>query len=124
MRGESPLFVLFTRAKVHRYDRIDREDDEEEEDEEAKGNPEYKAFEVMDRLGADFFAHDSAGRGLLSVAATGDAPLFKRLMEKGLEPMLENEDRQTALDVAAACNSHDILALFEKKKQVALRTKE
>lgn len=85
-------------------------------------------------LGADFFATNNAGTSLLHVAAgrkvgsggfnRGDelkAPLenlvqwFKFLMYMGLDPMLEDAQQRTSLDVAAACGNEHILKLFKEK---------
>ncbi|SPO01936.1 uncharacterized protein DNG_04609 [Cephalotrichum gorgonifer] len=65
-------------------------------------------------LGADFFARDGRGRGLLHVAANGSVGRFKELMGLGLDPMLEDDGQRTAIDLAAASGNSDVLALFEK----------
>lgn len=85
-------------------------------------------------LGADFFALNNAGASLLHVVAgrnicndrfyPGDemkAPMekhvrwFKFLTDMGLDPMLEDSQQRTSLDVAAACGNEYILKLFKKK---------
>lgn len=68
-------------------------------------------------LGADFFATDNRGRGLLHVAAKGDIKSFQSLLDMGLDIILEDKNYQTAIDIAAACGNNDILGLFEKKKR-------
>ena len=119
-RGESPLFIFCNRPKGDprshsSYYDFDSKSESDDDQDEFKKYPECQAYFMMERLGADFFATDARGRGLLQVAAGGPAELFKKLMEKGLDPMLEDEAQQTAIDVAAACANTDILELFEKK---------
>lgn len=71
---------------------------------------------LLEKLGGDFFVRDNKGRGLLHAAARGDVERFQELLEMGLDPMMEDDAQQTAIDVAAACGNRDILELFEKKK--------
>lgn len=71
---------------------------------------------LLEKLGGDFFVRDDKGRGLLHAAARGDVERFQELLEMGLDPMIEDDAQQTAIDVAAACGNRDILELFEKKK--------
>ncbi|CAG9973273.1 unnamed protein product [Clonostachys byssicola] len=73
------------------------------------------ALQLFQNLGADFSVKNGKGRGLLHVAAPGDVGRFKELLSVGLDPMLEHDAHQTAIDVAAACGNQDVLALFEKK---------
>jgi ankyrin repeat protein len=80
-----------------------------------KAMEKLKAIPLMERLGADLFVKDNRGRGLLHAAAGGSVDIFKQLMERGLDVMLEDEVQQTPIDVAAACGNKDILELFEKK---------
>ncbi|PKS04904.1 hypothetical protein jhhlp_008269 [Lomentospora prolificans] len=106
--GETPLFMFSARPKRERpaYSMFATKDDEQPLE---KG-----AIAMLAELGADFFARDNRGRGLLHFAAGGDVDRFKELMELGLDPMLEDEKQQTAIDVAAACDNNDVLELFEK----------
>ncbi|KAK7430678.1 hypothetical protein QQZ08_002722 [Neonectria magnoliae] len=69
----------------------------------------------LKKLGADFFARDNRGRGLLHVAAPKDVQVFEQLMQMGLDVMLEDDGHQTPIDVAIACKNKEILELFEKK---------
>lgn len=83
-------------------------------------------------LGADFFARNNAGTSMLHVVAgrridSGrfirrdelKAPIenlvqwFQFLMDMGLDPMLEDTQQRTSLDVAAACGNEHILKLFK-----------
>lgn len=76
---------------------------------------EQGAIAVLQKLGADFFATDDEGRGLLHIAATQDAVRFQELMAAGLDPTAENYAQQTAIDAAAACSNDYVLEIFEKK---------
>jgi ankyrin repeat protein len=71
-------------------------------------------YRLVEDAGADLFVTNGKGQGLLHVAATGPAKNFKRLMGKGLDPLLEDCERRTALDVAAACGNKEVLKLFER----------
>jgi len=55
----------------------------------------------------------SEGRTLLHIVASHKTPRtidrFKLLLEKGLDPMEEDSEKRTALDVAAACGNDEVL---------------
>lgn len=68
---------------------------------------------MLQELGSYFFVRDNRGRGLLHVAAAGDALRFQQLLDSRLDPMLEDDMQQTALDVAAACPNDDFIQIFE-----------
>ena len=96
------------------------------------------ALSLFEDAGADLFARDNSGKGLLHVAAKETCePVkddrfshifnpkstkptepsitrFKLLLSRGLDPMLEDVQRRTPLDVAAACGKESVLQLFEK----------
>lgn len=76
---------------------------------------EQGSIALLQELGANFFVTDNEGRGLLHVAATGDVVRFQELMDVGLDPMMENNAQQTAIDVAAASSNDAVLEIFEKK---------
>jgi ankyrin repeat protein len=101
-KGETPLFAFY---KPHADDHPSLIREHSEED----------ALIVFEDAGADFSACDGKGRSLLHLAAKGDASRFKTLMEKGLDVTLEDENRQTALDVAAARGNQDVLMLFQQR---------
>lgn len=103
-RGETPLFSFATRM-VSEYNNNDSLKNEEE------------AITMLQDLGADFFVRDNKGRGLLHVAARGDAIRFKQLLDLGLDASIEDDAHQTPIDVAAATGYAEILLLFEKKKK-------
>lgn len=104
-RGETPLFS--SNLSSSKYYPTHPNDDPNALEEEA----------VWDASGADFGALDNAGRGLLHVAARGNATRFQKLMQRGLDPMMEDEKGETPLDVAAAHGNRKVLALFERKRE-------
>lgn len=75
-----------------------------------------QAVTTLAKAGADFSARDAQGRSVLHFAATGDAEVFKEMLAMGVDVMLEDDEHQTALDVAAACGNNAVLELFEKEK--------
>lgn len=118
-RGETPLFNF-----AHRHPQ-DAEDEFNSDfgkrrvrGEEYEDPREHGAIALLQELGADFSARDDKGRGLLHIAAAdgGDAVRFQELMATGLDPMVENDVQQTAIDVAAAFSNNAVLEIFEKKK--------
>jgi ankyrin repeat protein len=119
MTGETPLFK-FARRSPQDSDYISDPDygkrkvrgDEYEEDPREQG-----AIALLQELGANFFARDNEGRGLLHIAAAkgGDVVRFQELMAVGLDPMMENNVQQTAIDAAAAFSNNAVLEIFKKK---------
>ncbi|KAJ4356516.1 uncharacterized protein N0V89_004550 [Didymosphaeria variabile] len=91
-------------------------------DQVACNNEEYitpaQTLALFEDAGADLFLRDKQGRGLLHFAArwTGKnrATRFELLVNKGLDAMIEDERKRTALDVAAACDNQSVLKLFDK----------
>ncbi|GAM41921.1 hypothetical protein TCE0_042f15429 [Talaromyces pinophilus] len=86
------------------------------------------------QIGADFFARNYAGASLLHVLAGRKLDIsrfhseaettvpvknvvdwFEFLTGMGLDPMLEDTQQRTCLDVAAACGNEHILKLFQQK---------
>ncbi|KAK5989438.1 Ankyrin-3-like protein [Cladobotryum mycophilum] len=110
-RGETPLFAFSKRTTVN--NKFVDSSSFICRDENTK--LEKDAIPMLKELGADFFARDNKGRGLLHVAASGDVGRFKDLMSLGLDVMLEDDAQQTAIDVAAACGNQAVLEIFEKK---------
>lgn len=80
-------------------------------------DPEAGALEMLQASGADFSVRDNKGRTLLHVAAAGSPEHFKALLDLGLDPMLEDDSQQTAIDVASANANVGVLQLFEKPGQ-------
>ena len=109
-RGETPLFSFASRARYGRASRYAPYTG-------GVNHPDYSeegTAEMLAGLGADFFARDKRGRGLLHFSAGGDAERFRELVALGLDVMVEDEAQQTAIDVAAACGNRGVLKLFEK----------
>ncbi|KAJ4292522.1 hypothetical protein N0V90_009185 [Kalmusia sp. IMI 367209] len=93
-----------------------------------------KTLKVFDEAfignGADVFAVDNGGKGLLHVVAKRRAEsgrfvvdggknlqeMFRVLVAKGLDPWLEDEGQMTPLDVAAVCGNEAILKMFRRDK--------
>uniref|UniRef100_A0A8H7K3D0 Uncharacterized protein n=1 Tax=Bionectria ochroleuca TaxID=29856 RepID=A0A8H7K3D0_BIOOC len=118
MTGETPLFK-FARRSPQDSDYISDPDygkrkvrGDEYEDPREQG-----AIALLQELGANFFARDNEGRGLLHIAAAkgGDVVRFQELMAVGLDPMMENNVQQTAIDAAAAFSNNAVLEIFKKK---------
>ncbi|KAH6664858.1 ankyrin repeat-containing domain protein [Halenospora varia] len=105
-RGETPLFLYY--AAMGRY-------------EEPESHTKY--FWPFEN--ADILSTNNEGETLLHICAKWDlessrqhiseaVDSFKFLMGKGLDPMAEDQNQRTALDVAAAYGHNDILALFQR----------
>jgi ankyrin repeat protein len=73
-------------------------------------------FEEAD---TDWKVKDLAGRTLLHIVAKHNTlrtiGRFKFLLGKGFDPMEEDGERRTALDVATACGNDEVLKLFVRK---------
>ncbi|KAH8657871.1 ankyrin repeat-containing domain protein [Xylariales sp. PMI_506] len=122
-KGETPLFTFagalgpvtrYTREMMRGYGRAAGPGARTSGEDDKAPDPE--AVELLQRLGADFWARDDRGRGLLHVAAAGNARRFRQLMLLGLDVGLEDASQQTPLDVAAACANEEVLELFSNKK--------
>ncbi|KAH8714742.1 ankyrin repeat-containing domain protein [Ilyonectria robusta] len=79
---------------------------------------EYLIWQLFDDVGLDWTVTNCKGETLLHVVAASKmdpntrVKRFEFLVGKGLDPMQENRDHHTPLDVAAALECDDILALF------------
>lgn len=117
--GETPIFDLLKQHNEDLYGSA--------EDQIYKGS----AFEFFLESGADVFARRNDGSTLLHLLA-GIKPndpfqcnrsearrvgvgRFKRLMDIGLDPMTEDKNQRTSIDVAAACENELILKLFKRE---------
>lgn len=89
-----------------------------------------RAFEVFQEAGADFFTCNDYGISSLHLLASTDfvrqyasrdtaiseiVQRFKFLMDLGLDPMAEDAQQRTSLDVAAACGNEHVLKLFKRE---------
>ncbi|KAK1708404.1 hypothetical protein CaCOL14_005156 [Colletotrichum acutatum] len=106
-KGETPLFWYYAGFEKRQHEVYTHNRDPKLYDEEGG----IGAFEAV---GADFGAVDDDGRGLLHVAAEGHVLRFKTLTARGLDPLLEDKSRKTAVDVAAACGNKGVLKLFRR----------
>ncbi|KAI0516756.1 ankyrin repeat-containing domain protein [Xylaria bambusicola] len=122
IRGETPLFSYYS-SNSDNFDPEYSESDEFDSDEGDSWEPpnvsnaKAEARALWEASGADFTTRDDAGRGLLHLAARKTTKTFLELMNRGLDPMMDDENKQTPLDVAAACEKKKILALFARKKE-------
>jgi ankyrin repeat protein len=84
---------------------------------------EQPLHEVFDQAGVDWEVVNNDGETLLHIVAAGSGTTvmgtvvqrFKLLRDKNVNVMAEDKKQQTTLDVAAAMNAKDHLALFERK---------
>ncbi|KAI7774252.1 hypothetical protein LA080_009029 [Diaporthe eres] len=116
-KGETPLFWYYAgfrdnkrEAYRHLFDPESRAYDERH----GISYDEEGGIAAFEAAGADFGALDNAGQSLLHVAAEGHSLRFKTLTARGLDPMLEDNGRKTAVDVAAACGNKGVLRLFKR----------
>lgn len=72
---------------------------------------------LLGDAGADLTVRDNRGTTLLHVAASGYAQAFEALMDFGLDPLDEDDEQRTAVDIAIACENRAVRALFEKKAE-------
>lgn len=110
-RGETPLFGWCRVGYGHRSESFSRRWYAEKAHDE-----ERKTTKLLQELGADLFAADKRGRGLLHVLGYATAERFQWFMDQGLDPLLEDERQQTAIDVAAADENQEVLKLFERDR--------
>jgi ankyrin repeat protein len=104
--GETPLFTFYRCNDAYKSEIYDS--DPSETIQEGRRS-QLEARLRLQKVGADIFARDGHGRGLLHVVASKHVELFKELMELGLDAMLEDDAQQTALDVAAACGNQEVM---------------
>ncbi|KAK1502160.1 hypothetical protein CTAM01_05598 [Colletotrichum tamarilloi] len=107
LKGETPLFWYYAGFEKELHEVYTFNRDPQLYDEEGG----IGAFEAAC---ADFGAVDDDGRSLLHVAAEGHVLRFKTLTARELDPLLEDNSRKTAVDVAAACGNKGVLKLFRR----------
>lgn len=84
------------------------------------GEAEHLLWRHFEDVGVDWAAVNAKGQTLLHVAAGVNGissellvNRFRFLMEKGLDPMKEDKEHRTPLDIAASLEHEGILALFK-----------
>ncbi|EED14566.1 ankyrin repeat-containing protein, putative [Talaromyces stipitatus ATCC 10500] len=128
--GNSPIFEYIARGQLRAggpYGYIHNRELENHDD--------VHYLRYFKQVGVDFFARDNAGSSLLHVLARRKlnssrfvhfeeertVPIknlvnwFEFLTGIGLDPMLEDAQQRTCLDVASACGNEHILKLFQQK---------
>jgi ankyrin repeat protein len=128
IKGETPIFGYFRAASVAAM--VPSPSSQGTAGLEEGKTPIEKEFvilELFDELGVDWTAVSEQGQTLLHVAVAHDlwsptetspswrARRFQFLMAKGLDPMEEDKENRTPLDIAAALGRDDILTLFKKE---------
>ncbi|KAF5584432.1 ankyrin [Fusarium pseudocircinatum] len=78
-------------------------------------------WSFLEKWGVEWTALDAKGQSLIHVVASRKAQpscftrleRFKLLMSRGLDPLVEDREHRTALDVAVANGAHEIMELFQ-----------
>jgi ankyrin repeat protein len=119
-KGETPVFsyVVHLSEYVRSHDHF-----------EQVKKRQLEALELFARAGADFIVMNNLGETMLHIAAGVDKQpwkgcytlmeesmfqCFRWLLEKGVDPMIEDTQSRTCLDLAAVKGYHRILKLFER----------
>jgi ankyrin repeat protein len=127
--GETPIFELFRNHNApvqvhHESPQPYKYKTAQETKIENMNVREELVFEILGQAGVDWSAVNNDGETLLHILAARQnhhyGPLlaikrFKYLMGKGLDPMQEDGNQRTSLDVAAAFGNKIFLDLFERK---------
>ncbi|KAH7270720.1 ankyrin repeat-containing domain protein [Fusarium redolens] len=82
-----------------------------------RGYDDDKADEVvswLDGLGVDWQARDDKRRTVLHEMADEKECLFKAIMDKGVDPLAEDVDGRSTLDLVTAYDNQNILKLFDR----------
>ncbi|KAF5720633.1 serine threonine phosphatase 6 regulatory ankyrin repeat subunit C [Fusarium mundagurra] len=68
----------------------------------------------LDGLGVDWLARDDKRRTILHEMADEKEDLFKAIMEKGVDPLAEDVDGRSTLDLLTAYDNQNVLKLFDR----------
>ncbi|KAJ4261628.1 hypothetical protein NW762_007061 [Fusarium torreyae] len=68
----------------------------------------------LDDVGVDWKARDGKGRTILHEMAEERDDLFKAIMDRGVDPLVEDVDGRSALDLVAAYDNVNVLKLFDQ----------
>ncbi|KAF4456094.1 hypothetical protein F53441_1709 [Fusarium austroafricanum] len=91
--GQTPAFFLH--ASVFFYDSID------------------ETMNWLDGLGVDWHAKDGKERTILHELANESVKIFKSVMDRGVDPLMEDVDGRSALDFVTAYDNTQVLKLFD-----------
>ena len=91
--GQTPMFFLATTPQRGTFEEI---------------------MNWADGLGAHWRAIDEQKRNILHEIAGEPVGLFKAVMNRGADPMAENVNGRTSLDLAAAHDNEEILGRFNR----------
>jgi ankyrin repeat protein len=69
----------------------------------------------LDGLGVDWQVKDEQKRSILHDITGEPVKLFKAVMDRGADPLAEDRDGRTSLDLAAAHGNDDVLKLFDRE---------
>ncbi|KAF4344911.1 serine threonine phosphatase 6 regulatory ankyrin repeat subunit C [Fusarium beomiforme] len=92
--GQTPVFFLAMRG--YDDDKVD------------------KVMSWLDGLGVDWQVKDNKRRTVLHEVADEMEDLFKAIIDKGVDPLAEDVEGRSALDLATAYNNQKVLKLFER----------
>ncbi|PNP86364.1 hypothetical protein FNYG_00317 [Fusarium nygamai] len=132
--GETPIFAFFREGDLHvdmtrvypdkcfghcsciHHSEVERQAMEEKRP---------VLWALFEKVGVDWTAVNAKGQSLLHVVASRGGrgccftrlERFNHLMGKGLDPLVEDQEHRTALDIAAASGAHEIMELFKSKER-------
>ncbi|KAL2684688.1 hypothetical protein Neosp_005773 [[Neocosmospora] mangrovei] len=78
---------------------------------------ESAVLEMLDEMGVDWLVRDYEGKTVLHGIAVEHDGIFKGIMDRGVDPLLEDADGRTSLDLAAAYGNVGVMRLFDKKNE-------
>lgn len=76
-----------------------------------------EVLEMLDEMGVDWLVTDDKGRTVLHGVAEECEDAFKGIMDRGVDPLLEDTDGRTSLDMATAYGNVGVMRLFDKKHE-------
>ncbi|WAO83058.1 Hypothetical protein NCS54_00023800 [Fusarium falciforme] len=95
--GQTPVFFLHSRGVVF--------------------GQESDVLEMLDEMGVDWLVRDDKGKTVLHGVAVECDRFFKGIMDRGVDPLLEDADGRTSLDLATAYGNVGVMRLFDKKNE-------
>ncbi|KAF5645310.1 ankyrin repeat-containing protein [Fusarium sp. NRRL 25303] len=129
--GETPIFSFFREGDLHvDMPRADYDKGmpapcryHSKSERQAMQEKRPVLWGLFEKVGADWTAINAKGQSLLHVVASQEGrgscftrlERFKVLMGKGLDPLVEDWEHRTALDIAAANGALEIMELFKSK---------